>query len=139
SVDWILIIHAMHHLGSPENIEGVLRHCYRILRPGGRLSVIDFPNSLQIRLAFWFFRQKLFLWTPYLKNFGNLIKEEWPFLKHYLPRFCRVRSLLLEGPFEIESKIDRFFYFFWTLRKPAATSRMVPPTSQMVPDTTDHA
>jgi ubiquinone/menaquinone biosynthesis C-methylase UbiE len=116
--DRVLIIHAMHHLGLASNIEKVLKGCYRILKPGGYLSVIDFPNSPQIRLAFWFFRQGRFLWTPYLARFGRLIQEEWPFLKDYLPQFPAVRRLLLAGDYEVVSKEDRFFYFFWTLRKP---------------------
>jgi SAM-dependent methyltransferase len=119
--DWIVILHAMHHLGSPAQIDGVLGHCHRMLKPGGRLSVVDFANSPQILLAFWFFRQGKFLWTPYLKNFGALIQEEWPFLKDYLPQFPRVRNLLLQGRFQVESKVNRFFYFFWTLRKPLGT------------------
>jgi ubiquinone/menaquinone biosynthesis C-methylase UbiE len=121
--DWVLIIHAMHHLGLSPQIERVLRHCHRMLKPGGRLAVVDFPNSLQIRLAFWWFRQGLFLWTPYLKHFGQLIHEEWPFLKNYLPEFPKVRSLLLNSGFELESRTDQFFYFYWTLRKPLFQSR----------------
>lgn len=117
--DWIVIVHAMHHLGSAAQIDRVLNHCHRMLKPGGRLSVVDFPNSPQIRLAFWFFRQNRFLWTPYLKTFGQLIQEEWPFLKNYLPQFPQVRNLLLQGRFQVESKVNRFFYFFWTLRKAA--------------------
>jgi ubiquinone/menaquinone biosynthesis C-methylase UbiE len=118
--DWILIVHAMHHLGSAAQIDGILGNCHRMLKPGGRLSIVDFPNSPQIRLAFWFFRQNRFLWTPYLKMFGQLIQEEWPFLKNYLPQFPQVRKLLLRGRFQVESKEDRLFYFFWTLRKPPA-------------------
>jgi ubiquinone/menaquinone biosynthesis C-methylase UbiE len=117
--DWIVIIHAMHHLGTAPEIKLVLDQAYRVLKPGGRLSVIDFPNSPQIRLAFWWFRQGWFLWTPYLKYFGRIIQEEWSFLQFYLPQFGKVRELLLQGRFEVESKRSSLFYFFWTLRKPA--------------------
>ena len=117
SYDWVLNIHAMHHLGMPEDIEQFLAESYRILKPGGRLSIIDFPNSLQIRLAFWWFRQNLFLWTPYLKNFGMVIQEEWHFLKMYLPQWARVRDLLYDGRFEVVSEKRSLFYFYLTLKK----------------------
>src|SRR5262249_41909922 len=103
SADWILNIHAMHHIGRPQDIEQFLNECYRVLKPGGRLGIVDFPNSPQIRLAFWFFRQNRFLWTPYLKYFGKLVQEEWYFLKDYLPQWPRVERLLWEGRFELVS------------------------------------
>lgn len=115
--DWIIIVHAMHHLGLAAQIKNVIEQCERMLKPGGRLSVIDFPNSLQIRLAFWWFRLGWFQWTPYLKHFGAIIREEWPFLKDYLPQFNQVRKLLLEGNFETERRTQDLFYFYWTLRK----------------------
>lgn len=118
SFDWIFVIHAMHHLGLAPQIEVVLNHCFRMLKPGGRLSVVDFPNSPQIRLAFWWFRLGWFQWTPYLKHFGQVVREEWVFLKHYLPQFPAVRRLLLNGKFQVESKEETLFYFYWTLRKP---------------------
>lgn len=118
SVDWVLVIHALHHLGPVSHVEGVLNECYRVLKPGGRLGLVDFPDSLQIRLAFWFFRQNVGLWTPYLKNFGKLIQEEWGFLREYLRDWPAVDRLLKSGPFEIESHRQGLFYFHRTLRKP---------------------
>jgi hypothetical protein len=79
---------------------------------------VDFPSSLQIRLAFWFFRQNVGLWTPYLRNFGKLIQEEWGFLREYLDDWKAVERLLQQGPFEIESHRRGLFYYYRTLRKP---------------------
>ncbi|HEV3331553.1 MAG TPA: methyltransferase domain-containing protein [Bryobacteraceae bacterium] len=118
SVDWVLIIHALHHLGPVSHIQAVLKECYRVLKPGGRLGLVDFPSSLQIRLAFWFFRQNVGLWTPYLRNFGKLIQEEWGFLREYLDDWKAVERLLQQGPFEIESHRRGLFYYYRTLRKP---------------------
>ena len=118
SFDWVLILHALHHLGPEERIRTVLAECYRLLRPGGRLAVIDFPNSPQIRFAFWCLRRNFWLFTPYLRYFGRLVQEEWRFLKGYLAEWPRVRSLLHGGPFEIETYRQELFCYFLTLRKP---------------------
>jgi ubiquinone/menaquinone biosynthesis C-methylase UbiE len=118
SLDWILIVHALHHLGPAEHIHEVLKECDRVLKPGGRLAVLDFPNSPQIQLAFWFFRQKPLLFSSYLKYFGALIQEEWSFLKPYLKDWKRVREQLHAGRFAVERFQQEFFYYYLTLRKP---------------------
>ncbi len=119
SFDWILNVHALHHLGLADDIARLLDECWRLLKPGGRLGIIDFANSPQIRLAFWWFRRGWFQWTPYLKNFGRMIREEWCFLKDYLPQFPEVRRRLLNGRFQVESLRCGLFYFYLTLQKGA--------------------
>jgi len=121
--DWVLNIHSMHHFATVENVRQFLRESWRLLKPGGRLGIVDFPASPQIRLAFWFFRQNRFLWTPYLKRFARLLQEEWHFLKDYLPEWHKVRALLLDGPFEVERRTRRLFYSYLTLRKPLCPHR----------------
>jgi ubiquinone/menaquinone biosynthesis C-methylase UbiE len=116
--NWLLNIHAMHHFASAENVDRFLTECYRLLKPGGRLGIIDFANSPQIRLAFWFFRQNIGLVTPYLRYFGQLIQEEWAFLKDYLPQWPEVRRLLYEGRFRVISRSHNIFYFHLVLEKP---------------------
>jgi ubiquinone/menaquinone biosynthesis C-methylase UbiE len=117
-LDWILIVHALHHLGPIEQTRAVLKECFRALKPGGRLAIVDFPNSLQIRLAFWFFRQNVGLVTPYLKYFGKLIQEEWSFLEGYLREWEQIRGLLHNGQFEVSRFRQDLFYFYLTLEKP---------------------
>ena len=119
SFDWVLNIHSMHHFASLEGVQKFLDESFRLLKPGGRLSIIDFPASPQILLAFWFFRQDWFLRTRYLKWFGKLLQEEWHFLKSYLPQWPKVRTSLLKGKFQVESNRRRLFYFYLTLRKPS--------------------
>ena len=117
SLDWILIVHALHHLGPAENVATVLEECHRVLKPGGRLGIVDFPSSLQIRVAFWCFRRSFWLVTDYLRYFGSLIQEEWPFLREYLREWPRVRSLLHDGIFVKEHLRQELFYYYLTLRK----------------------
>jgi SAM-dependent methyltransferase len=119
SKDWILVLHALHHLEGPEKIGRVLDRAYAMLRPGGRLSIIDFPNTPLLRFAFRLFRVPPLLITPYLRYYGGLVQEEWPYLKDYLPRFARVEARLKNGQFEVESERRSMFLFYLTLRKPA--------------------
>lgn len=118
--DWIIIVHAMHHFETADNAIALIDRCSGLLAPGGRLSILDFPDSPQIRAAFWFFRQRPLLLTPYLRNFGTLIQEEWPFLQHYLPQFRQIWSRLHSGDLEIEIERNELFYFYLTLRRSGA-------------------
>ena len=118
SKDWILVLHSLHHLETPERIRLLVDHAHRILKPGGLVSFVDFPNSPQIMAAFWFFLHfKPLLLSPYLKWFGSIVEEEWPFLQHYMPRFPRVWDVLHDPRFTIEAEHHEFFYFYLTLRK----------------------
>jgi ubiquinone/menaquinone biosynthesis C-methylase UbiE len=116
--DWVLCIHALHHFASSDGVDAFLREADRLLKTGGRLGIVDFPCSLPVRAAFWFFRQGRFLWTPYLKRFGVLIREEWPFLDGYLRQWPETRRLLLGGRFHVVSVRRTMFYFHIQLRKP---------------------
>lgn len=118
SFDWILNIHALHHLGGAAGIERFLGECHRLLKPGGRLGLVDFPASPQIRLAFWFFRQKKLLLNSYMRNFARLIEEEWPFLEPHLGEWPRTSSLIWRNPgFRVVSKRSGVFYFYTCLEK----------------------
>lgn len=122
SYDWITCIHSLHHLANSEDVASLVAESWRLLRPGGRLSIIDFPGSPQIKLAFWFFRQPRLHITPYLRYFGNIIQEEWSFLQYYLPQWPIVRKQLLQNRFVVERSSSTFFYFYLTLRKPEVTA-----------------
>lgn len=48
SVDAVLVVDALHHMGSPGDVVG---EAYRVLRPGGVLVICDYdPGSLRGRL-----------------------------------------------------------------------------------------
>lgn len=116
--DYILNIHAMHHLGQPDDIKIFRDECYRLLKPGGKMLIIDFDNSFLIRLAFWTFRTGLLNQTRYLRYMTGLIKSEWTFLKDYLPQWHAIEGLWLKGPFNVKKVKKDLFYFHWILEKP---------------------
>ncbi len=118
SFDWIICIHSLHHLASAENVALFVDECHRLLKPGGKVAIIDFPASPQIKAAFWFFRQPKLHFTPYLKYFGQIIQEEWSFLQHYLPQWPTVRKLLWKGQLTVERSSSSVFYYYLTLKKP---------------------
>jgi len=118
SFSWILNFHALHHLGMEKQVGHFLDECYRMLKPGGRLSIIDFPASPQIYLAFWWLNKGWLLWSPYLENMSQVIREEMYFLKNYLPQWPRIMRLLYNGRFQVESIQHGLFYFYLTLKKP---------------------
>ncbi|HWT07506.1 MAG TPA: methyltransferase domain-containing protein [Xanthomonadales bacterium] len=117
SQDWILVIHALHHLDGPEKIGRVLDRAYELLRPGGRIGLIDFTYNPVVLLALRLFLVKPLLVTPYLRYFGSLVQEEWPQLSLYLPRIPRVLARLKNGQFDVETERHGLFYFSMTLRK----------------------
>lgn len=119
--DWALSIHALHHLETADNVKKFVDECWRILKPGGRLAIIDFPSSPQIRLTFRCFLQRWWLVTPYLKWFGSLIQSEWHFLRGYLADWPQTRRHLLEGRFEPLSHRQGLFYYTLVLQKPGAS------------------
>lgn len=117
SVDWIVNIHSLHHLQTTENVRLFLDECYRVLKPGGCLGVIDFPASPQIKLAFRFFLVNWWLVTPYLRWFGRVVQSEWHFLPGYLAQWPQIRNLLFNGKFEVISHHQGLFYYYLTLSK----------------------
>jgi len=116
--DWITCIHSMHHFATAANVRRFVDESWHLLKPGGRLSILDFSGSLRIRLAFWFFREPRLHITPYLRYFGQIIQEEWIFLNDYLPQWPEVRQCLWNGRFLVERESKSLFYFYLTLRKP---------------------
>jgi len=111
SFDLILNIHALHHLGPKENIKLFLDECLRLLKKGGRLGIVDFPNSLPIQLAFHYFYYQIFLPTSYMKRFSRLLREEWHIVVPYLKEWSAIRKMLFKGKYLVEKHSRGLFYY----------------------------
>jgi ubiquinone/menaquinone biosynthesis C-methylase UbiE len=108
-------------MASAEGVEAFLKETYRVLRPGGRLFLIDFPGSPQINLLFWALRRRLGVVTPGLRNFATILDEEWSYVEPYLRQWGRVSAALSHGSFEVERWTRHVFLYYLVLRRPAAS------------------
>ena len=115
--DAITNLHALHHLGDGRGVADFVEECLRVLRPGGRLFVLDFPGSPQIRLLFWAMRHRLGLITPGLRNFAEIVDEEWGYLKPYLADWVSVRDALDHAPAQESRWNHEVFLYYLTLMK----------------------
>jgi len=115
SFDGVLIMHSLHHLGVVTGIRATLSEARRVLRPGGRLALVDHHNAPQVWWAFWALRQPwLTWWSPALKSFCEQHREEWPYLSQYLRQYRNVRRLITELGFKTIVDCCGAFFFYWT-------------------------
>ncbi|HEY3321745.1 MAG TPA: class I SAM-dependent methyltransferase [Planctomycetota bacterium] len=117
--DAVICMHSLHHLGGLEGIRSTLKEAARILKPGGRLALIDHYDAWQVRFAFWGVSQWWLTWpTSGLRSFHKQHIDEWPYMMDYLNNWPNVRATIdglgFEKP-DVDTKCWVFFY--WSARK----------------------
>lgn len=116
--DVVVCFHSLHHLGGIAGISATLNEVARVLKPAGRLALVDFYASPWLKLILELFRRDYLAWISNgLKNFSILIKEEDPYLRRYLNEWNQLMKLLLSLKFRLSSYRRGLFYFYWTGEK----------------------
>ncbi len=82
--DHVFCFHSFHHLGVRERWRSVLCEAARVLKPGGKLHVIDHHNGFLFRCALLFFRLPVPLPVPWMSRFKTQLHEERDILKYWL-------------------------------------------------------
>jgi ubiquinone/menaquinone biosynthesis C-methylase UbiE len=118
--DAVICMHSLHHLGGVVRIGRTFGECVRVLRPGGRLMVLDHYDSPQLRAAFWGLSKPWLTWpTAGLRNFRLQHEEEWPYMYEYLDAWPAIPVMLQALPCAREVEARGMFFYYWAGRKRA--------------------
>jgi ubiquinone/menaquinone biosynthesis C-methylase UbiE len=111
--DVILCAHALHHLSGVEEIRRFLQEAERVLRPGGRLFIIDHYDSWQLGLAHFLLMSPLAKLEPWTSQFHDQLCAERKELDAYVKHYSEVRQAILGAPFSAKPwRQDLFFFYF---------------------------
>jgi ubiquinone/menaquinone biosynthesis C-methylase UbiE len=117
SFDAIVTLHALHHMADARGVSRFLAECARVLRPSGRMFILDFPASPQIRLLFWLLRRRWGTVTAGLRNFATIVDEEWPYLSTYLADWNSSQRVLTSSQWKVERSRHGLFLYYLSLKK----------------------
>src|SRR5262252_1465923 len=76
SFDAVISMHSLHHLGGAVRIGRAFDEWLPVIRPGGRLMIIDHYDSLQLRAAFWGLQRPWLTWPTHgLRTLREQLEE----------------------------------------------------------------
>ncbi len=120
SFDVVMSLHSLHHLGGPVRVGRAFDEWVRVLRPGGKLMLVDHYDSPQLRLAFWGLRKPWATWPSRgLRLFREQLEEEQSYLYDYLDAWPSIPVLLAGLPCDVQVDRRGLFFFYWAATKRA--------------------
>lgn len=117
SFDWILCMHALHHLAGPENIEIFLSRAVELLKPGGNLCVVDHFDSPLLRSIFGLIESPLGNLFPWTRSFRVQLREEHADIWGYLNQWPQVKAKVQAERFSGSLYEEKLFFFYFKFRK----------------------
>jgi SAM-dependent methyltransferase len=120
SFDVVMSLHSLHHLGGPVRVGKAFDEWVRVLRPGGKLMLVDHYDSPQLRLAFWGLSKPWATWpSKGLRRFREQLEEERSYLYDYLDAWHSIPVLLQGLPCDVQVDRRGAFFFYWAGTKRA--------------------
>ena len=111
--DCILCAHALHHFSGVEEIKQFLDEAERVLRPGGRLYIIDHYDSPQLSLAHFLLMSPLAKLGSWTSQFHDQLCAERKELDSYVKHYAEVRQAIHAALFLAKPwRQDLFFFYF---------------------------
>jgi ubiquinone/menaquinone biosynthesis C-methylase UbiE len=115
--DVILCAHALHHFSGVEEIKQFLNEAERVLRPGGRLYIIDHYDSWQLGMAHFLLMSPLAKWGSWTSAFHDQLCAERKELDSYVKHYPEVRRAILAASFSVKQWRQDLFFFYFEGRK----------------------
>lgn len=117
SFDWILCMHALHHLGGVKNVGAFLDQAVSLLKPGGCLCVVDHFDSWLLRSVFWLIESPLGCVLPWTRSFRKQLQQEHDDIWGYLNQWPQVFGELSKKPFSEGSYNQKYFFFYFKFQR----------------------
>lgn len=112
SYDYVLSLHALHHLPSLESIQSFFKSAHEVLKPNGKLAILDHRNTPWFRFATFLLCH--FPFTVWGR--AGLVQRQFRLEKGLLDvylSYCRnLKEILRASGFRIVSwQTDAFFFY----------------------------
>ena len=110
--DHLFCFHSLHHLGEVSGWEELIHEMSRVLKPGGRLHLIDHYPGIWLKLALQFFKTTLPVFIPWMRDFKEQLYDERQILGYWLDHWRIFLKMLTENRFMCTESRKGIFFFY---------------------------